>query len=376
MNIFKIIFKEIKQDLRNKKGMVLMILFPMVLILILGAAFSNVFSTDKKTGTINILYAIEGKDQTRDSFNEFMKSVSKDMDITFKKQDNIEKGKQSIVSNKMYDCFVVINKENNVEVYKNDTYNNVSANVFVAALQQYVQTCNTVTQINKVNPAAVNQAISKKSSDNVKIQSLEEARKPNALDYYSITMLTLIIMYASNTGLYSIISENEGKTKNRLLSAPLNKYQLLVGKTLGVTIVTILQVLIVIVFSKYLLKAYWGENILIVFAIILSQIIMTVSLGVGLAFITKKSSVASGLLGVLIPIFVFLGGGYFPLDFIDNKIFKLICNLSPLKWTNDAIFKIIYSKNFSLVPSAIMINLIIAIVFLGISTLVVKLEAE
>ena len=84
-----------------------------------------------------------------------------------------------------------------------------------------------------------------------------------------------------------------------------------------------------------------------------------------------------GILNTFIPVMVLLGGGYVPLEVMaqgGSFLYKL-SDISPLKWINQSIFRVIYDNDFSLVPTAIMINLAAAAVFIMASSLLYKKEA-
>jgi len=214
------------------------------------------------------------------------------------------------------------------------------------------------------------------NTDFTAVNSVNKKAQPSSLDYYAVAMLTLIIMYGTNTGLYGIAGEKNLKTRDRILASPVKKYEFLVGKTLGGIFATTLQVIIVIAFSKYVLKTNWGEDIFTIFLIVLSLIIMAISLGVGLGFIFKKENVASGILNFVIPVMCFLAGAYVPIEVIGNHTFESITYLSPLRWTNKAIFQIIYNSDYSKVFPAITINISIAAVFLIICSILFRREGE
>ena len=181
-------------------------------------------------------------------------------------------------------------------------------------------------------------------------------------------------MYAGMTGLFGIAHEKNSKTRDRILISPVKKYEFLIGKTIGGVIGTIIQIAIVILFSKYVLRANWGNDIFTVLLIFISQIVMAISIGVGLGFIFKNENVANGILNFMIPVIVFLGGSYMPVDGFGSKTFQAITYLSPVRWVNRSIFDVIYNNNYSKVSSAILINIGIAVIFLAISSLLFRKE--
>ncbi len=100
---------------------------------------------------------------------------------------------------------------------------------------------------------------------------------------------------------------------------------------------------------------------------------MSESIGLGLAFIIKSETTVLSFLNLVIPLLVFLGGGYIPIDNY-NKTVLMLSNLSPVRWINKSIFQVIYSNDFSSVAPAIYINLGLAVVFLAISSFAIRKE--
>jgi ABC-2 type transport system permease protein len=76
----------------------------------------------------------------------------------------------------------------------------------------------------------------------------------------------------------------------------------------------------------------------------------------------------------MIPVLVFLGGSYAPVDGFQNKTFQAITYLSPVRWVNRSIFDVIYNSNYSKVSTAILINLCAAVIFIAISSLIFRKE--
>lgn len=372
MNIISIIIKEVKHSFRDRKSMVMMILFPIALIVVISAAFSSIFTSSIDIGTPKVLYNIKGTGTTSENFKTGFIDKGKEFKIKFTKMNDIGSSKKKLIS-KEYDAIIEMKSNNKIEFYKSGQ-EDLKASVVESILSTYVQEFNVIMDISKVNPSVINSLISDKKTNYSTIISLNKAIQPSSLDYYTIAEIALIIMYAGMTGLFGIASEKNSRTRDRILISPVKKYEFLIGKTIGGVIGTILQIGIVILFSKYVLHANWGNDIFTVLIIFISQIIMAISIGVGLGFIFKNENVANGVLNFMIPVMVFLGGSYMSVDSFGSKTFQAITYLSPVRWVNRSIFDVIYNNNYSKVPYAIMINIIIAVVFLAISSLVFRKE--
>lgn len=372
MNFIRIFNKEIKHNMRETKGNVMMVLFPIVLIIILGMALSGAFSNSVTLNDVKVLYTNQAGTELTQAFESFVKH-GEEMGISFEQTQNVQEGMDSIKDVK-YSCYVLI-KENprEIKLYKNDRYN-FEANFVETILFTFVERYNVVSEISRENPSVLGKIMTDTDMSFVTTRSLDKERQPTSTDYYAVTMLTMILMYSSLTGFWSIKNEQNLKTGNRILSSPVRKHEILIGKVFGSIFVTILQALVVIAFSKFVLKTYWGDNIGIVLLIVITEAVMAVSLGTGIAFAVESQTASTGILNTVIPIVVFLGGGYIPFNIFRGVLLKLSA-VSPIRWINQAIFRVIYNNDLSLVPVAVLINLVIAAVFIITASVVYRKEA-
>lgn len=368
MNFIIVAIKEIKQALRDKHSTLMMVIYPIALILILGTALSGVFENSITFKYNKILYKIEGEESK--GFNEFLKVVG-DLGIGVE-QVHSEESALKKIEDASYSCYIDVNEEEGeIKLYKNNVYS-FKGDLIQTILQSYIERYNVISEIAVQNPKAIGEILADNNINYVEEKHIEKDRKPRALDYYAVTMLTMIMMYGSLSGAFSIGSEYVRNTFHRVMASPVNKYEVLSGKVLGSVIATFLQGVIVILFTKYVFNTYWGENIYPIYLLILSQVIMSISLGVGIAFLTEKDTLTTSLLNIILPLITFLGGGYVPLEQFNNRGLNFISILSPLKWTNDGIFDYIYMNTYEGLSNAIIINFVIAMVFLGVSSLIYK----
>lgn len=343
-----------------------MVLFPIVLIAILGAAFSGVFSNTIDMGEVKVLYTdkvTQDKD-FKGAFDGFRKGMSDELGIKFEETTDEAAGKAGI-ENSAYSAYLMITENPlQFELYKNER-RSFDASLLESSLNSFIKSYDSIAAIAAVNPAALARPEITEfdgTEKYVESRSLDKKRQPGSLDYYAVTMLTLILLYASLTGFWAVRSEMEEKTAARVLCAPVRGYELLTGKVIGCISVTVVQGLAVILFSKLVLKAYWGENLLPVALVLLTYSIMTVSLGVAMAYVFRNGDAASGILNSIIPFLAFLGGAYVPLNIMSGFLTK-IALMSPVNWTNTALFKIIYDGDYSAMPGSIIINLSLSALF-------------
>ncbi|KOA18199.1 ABC-2 family transporter protein [Clostridium homopropionicum DSM 5847] len=372
MRILNIAYKDIIENLRDKRNMLIMTLFPIILILILGTAFSKVMSDSVDLGEIEVIYTVKGEGNVSKAFDS-LKEDLKDYKVSFTYEKDESKALKAIEDSN-YSCYIVfdeINKE--IKLYKNDRYN-LNAGFIEGILNTFVQRYNVISEIAVVNPRIIGDLNTEKNIQYVKVEALDKKEQPRAVDYYGITMTTLIVMYASMTAGFGMSSERTRKTLNRMFISPLKKQEIFTGKVLGFLAVTMIQIAIVLAFGKFIIKVNWGDNILAVAAVLAAEIVMAVSIGIAVSFIAKSEGAMSGILNMIVVVMIFLGGGYVPLEQFNSATLDTIAKLSPIKWVNDAMFNSIYRNDFSKIVPAILINLIIGLILMFISSIAFRKE--
>lgn len=371
MNIIRIMTKEMKQIVRNKKSMLLMLFYPIVLMVVLGTALSGAFDNSAGFSEIKVLYTNPAGTPLAEVFRGFV-ARGQEMGMDFTLAPDVERGIESIKSG-AYACYVKVTNTG-VELYKNDSQA-FRGLMVETMLGTFTQRYNAIYEILRVNPAVAGKLISQSTNgDYVKTSSLGERKQPRALDYYAVTMLTLIILYGSTRAAYAIFNEKLMKTESRLYCTPVKKSTILLGKILGMLWVAVFQVIFVVLFCKYVLGTYWGDHLGIILLLLISEVAFAVSLGVGMAYLVRGEVGASqGILNVLIPVLVFLGGGYVPIDSF-GKTVLLIAKISPIKWVNTAIFQVIYNNDLGTVLQSTILNVCLAVVFLVFAFFSVRKE--
>lgn len=369
MVIARIISKEIKQRFRDYKTNILMVLFPMVLIIILGAAFSSVFENGSiDTGDISVLYTIdiEGGDPVfENAFSTFRQYMSDEMGIQFEETSDFEKGISEIEDRRFTAYLHITGQPLRIDMYRNEN-SGFRSGIVENAVASFLDSYTAINVVARSNPAVLSEIQQPGDTSRVRVTALDRKKQPGSTDYYAVTMLTLILMYASLTGFWCIRSEVDEKTVPRVLCAPVRRYQYLTGKILGNIFVTIIQGFVVLLFSRLVLKANWGEDLFMVSVLIITYSVMTVSLGAALAFIFRSAELASGLLNALIPVFVFLGGGYMPIYALGDTISR-ISVISPVRWINTGLLDLIYEGSYFDAYISVAVNLGFSVLFISVA---------
>lgn len=371
MRFLSIVKKEILHNIRDKRAMFLMTLFPILLIVILGLAFANSFGSSNVIKHVKVAYKIDSESVLYDSFVDFTKSIKESIDVQFDEITDDEKARND-VSNGAYDAYIDMTSDEVINLYMNSlrVYN---ANLVRTVMESFVQKTNLITEVYDYAPDEVGKIMPEGGykPDYTKLSSVEAKPTPSSKDYYAITMFTMIILYSTNIGAFSIISERLRHTYERVMCSYVSRISYLLAKVTGTFIITCIQVALVYLFSRYMLRTNWGAHPEYTLIIAASLVFMAVSLGIGITEGIKSPGVLVAVLNMTIPVFVFLAGGYIPLSVFNSSILNSISNISPLKWTNQAMFDMILYNDYSKMPMAIGINLIIGLVFLSIPIIII-----
>lgn len=371
MNILSIFKKECIHIIRDIRGNILMILFPIVLILILGTALSPLFDSGIDLGYIELVYTDEADPYLSSAYREFRQELSKEFGIEFIATDDAKEAISKIADGGQ-SSYIYLTDRQEIRLYKNERYA-FEANLIEAMTRTFVEKYNLYKELATKVPDKLESAMAMEIPDLVAVKSLDGKRNIASMDYYAITMLTLILLYSASTSAHSVKREQLLKTGNRLLVSPVKKYEIFTGQVLGAISITVLQGLIVLAFSSFILNAYWGDKPHLVIMVIISEAVMAVSIGIGLSYVIKNVATLSGIINTIIPIMVLLGGGYVPFEVLGESIQK-ISVISPIRWTNQALFRLVYDQDTSYIFIAVAINLAIAAIFIIYASLAYRRE--
>ena len=358
MNILKIAWTGIKRDFRDIRTLVFMLAFPIVLMLILGSALSAAFTNTISVDDIHVLYKDTGASEFTPYFNSFTKEASKS-GIYFKKAANEVDGKNEVEEGN-YQGYVEIT-DKGLQLYTNDR-TSIEANVIGGMLSAFVDKYNVLFEVVKVDSNQVGHVLGASQDDYIQQSSLHSAKQPGSMDYYAVAMTTMIALYAAMGASYLLRGERLRKTADRLLAAPVSKAEIFLGKIFGSIVLNFLCVLIVVVFSKFVFKANWGEHLGLVLVILLTEVFLAISFGLGVSYITKTGAASKMIVMIVVQISSMIGGAYYKLSDTSG-----IASLSPLTWANTAITKIIYTNDLAAAVPVITLNICLAALFLLIT---------
>ena len=154
----------------------------------------------------------------------------------------------------------------------------------------------------------------------------------------------------------------------RIIFSPVHPWYIHFSKVLATFIFCFVTYLIVCLFLSIVVGVnYGGENSWALILILALSIFFCSALGVLVCCLLKSESSANQIISLLVVIFAFLGGLFFPVNGFGSAI-SFASWVSPAKWMLVSTFQIIYDSDFSsLLPaSGILILLSVASILLSI----------
>ncbi|HCQ91525.1 ABC transporter permease [Clostridium sp.] len=370
MRTISIIVKEMKQHLRDKTYMISMILFPIFLTAILGSATGGDLENEIVFNSKPVIYYIEGQGKTSKAFETMIKELN---NIDKKEIYSFEEGIEQIKNNKFSAYIHLKVNEDKIIIYKNENYN-IEGSLMELVLNSFVERFNILIEINKVtneNLVKVSEVSKAESHNYVEVKSLDKLKGPSAKDYYGIMMLLMMVMYCAMGGMSIINTERYRKTLDRLIIAPINRLNLFIAMTIGAFIVNCIQFTIVISVLKYLFNINFGEDFISVILIIASLGILAISIGCAMSLMIPGEK-CQGILNILLVLLCFLGGSYMSIESLNSEFLMKLANVSPVRWTNNSIFSVIYANDYSKFYSTLALNFGIAAILFLISMMLFK----
>ncbi|MGL6107786.1 ABC transporter permease [Romboutsia sp.] len=365
MILIKLIKKELMHFFRKKLDVVTMLLFPIVLIVVMGVALNGLMSVDNNIFENEKVY-YKANTINKNSFDNFKKNLEKTTTIKFKEVKNQIKAKEEVDKGNAL-AFIIIEEEG-YSFYRNSNKENTSQVIFRNIFEQTLDKEALIKSLSKENPQVINEIL----EEQILITLKEEGIKNNGIDsftYYTFAELVLIILYISGITLISTYKENLYNTMSRIKISKASYISIVISKVFLGLMIGIMQIIVVYIVSTVFLKVNWGENIVLIILVLVSLIVFSSVFGIVSGMIFADAKTASSISNVLIIIMGFLGGSYMPISLINStKITSLLAQFTPTYWANISLISLSsgVGGNYYYISILISLGLSIALIILGL----------
>lgn len=317
--IFNMYKKELKMFLRNPFQVVFMLVAPVMLILIMGYAMSNVVGEGKdvRSDSSNEIIAYflveeDAEESDVEEFHAFRDVTMNSMGIVWQEAAEFEETQDLVDTN---EGVALIRVSGEGFYYYRSPYNEpIESKLLRAAYHNMMGELKGISE-------------SKVTSYEIEVETVD------SYTYFTFAELGLIMMYISLIVGQSIYMEKNTKAFRRIYISKANTCAMLASKVaLGITI-GIVQIVEVFVLSSFGLQVSWGNHAWLIMLMYLTLAVFSSTLGAVLVMFIKSRTAFNDKILVLSILIGMLGGGLTPLAFLDSvRVLSYICKLSPLYW--------------------------------------------
>ncbi len=337
-----IILNEFKSFLRNPYLIFILIIFPVVLVYILGSFLDEVQSADQAIGEIHLGYFIS-KDQADEA--EQIKAVQirsllettneklNEANVLFEEVSLKEEGLTPLQEQQV-DAYLVY-EAGSLKLYEGtDVYLNHTVKCMLTGMLKQMHAYETAA--NSLKTSSIH--FDEMQSANAKTYTVSKKLQTqmSMMDYYAIAMTIMTAFFGSIGSCMTFTDEKNSKTINRLIILPQNRFKLFAGKVVGLMPQAVLQVTVIMLVSSLVYGASYGKDLasnLLLFALFAGTSVTVSAIGILLSLIFKKSMMV--LLFVVNWLLLFYSG-----IFAMEMAIKPLCDYLPPYILNQAAIKL------------------------------------
>lgn len=371
----------LKTLLRNKALIFWTFAFPIILGTLFNLAFSDI--ENKETLDIIDIAIINNEEFKNDAyFTESFKALStKSKDQLFNtKYTNLSTAKTLLKENKITGYLLFENNE--VKITVNDKgYNETILRFVVDEISSQKEMLETITSkeiTDSYKAGNLNVDYEKIYQDTLSLINDTSPKLNNIsnsnLSYTMIEYYTLLAMACLYGAIISMFITNKklanmSSAGKRTSISPAHKRTLLLGSFLASYLVQLLGIIILYLYTIFVIKVDYGNNIFLVFLLLMTGSFAGLSLGIAIATVLKSNENAKmGILISLTMFFSFLSGmmGITMKYVIDSNI-PLLNKINPAAMITDGFYSLYYYDTLDRFYFNIISLLLFSVILLFIS---------
>jgi ABC-2 type transport system permease protein len=366
MKLIDIISKDLRVVLRDRTALIFIFLMPIVLITILSFALGGVFTSEGVSiGHLNIAvvdnttedeaqqtaqqmtgYGAPSADMNEMSLYAVLDSKEVSEFLSYTVMD--EAAANEKLANAEIDAVVTIPKGFNagmvnmmmgsggdLQIDVVGAQNRTMESGIVASIvRAYTDTFCTLTAdmdiliqtamssggmiqetMSKLDFESFMQNLSQQSDIRINMEGVAARKALSSFSYYSIAITCMFLLYAAGQGSTFLLTESQEKTLLRLTAAGVSTKKLLLGKSVAVFFLCIIQLIVLLGFSTLAFGIDWGDPLAFVLISVCVAISIT-GLGVLLMVLVYRAgnpSVGSVFQSVIAQVLALFGGSFLPL---------------------------------------------------------------
>ncbi|KQY92009.1 ABC transporter [Paenibacillus sp. Root52] len=188
----------------------------------------------------------------------------------------------------------------------------------------------------------------------------------------NVTGFTIMFMMGLLTSAVSVILEDRRQlTMARVYTAPVRSYEIAVGNFLGSFIIGIIQIVLVLGISRWVLHYDAGISFGVHFLILAAFMLVSMGIASTVAGLIRESKNANMLNSLIITPTCMIGGCFWPISIMPEYMQK-IANFVPQKWTIQAVETISAGGSLSDIQLPLLILFGMAAILLAVGSVILR----
>jgi ABC-2 type transport system permease protein len=348
---FRIAWKDLMELFRNRMGLVLLILMPIFMMGMVGFIYPS------ETSLNNIPIALVNEDTgfgdynlsstfilTLNTINENTSMMTLTNALNLDEiREMIQTGDTEggiIISNE-FTQNIISGKQGTITIVTDQSNPQMSAMIQAVMSQVFEEMGTALAQQNVANQLGMDpsNALAIVKPYNIQTEGSIEGEF-SYFDFIAPGIMAMTVMMSVMTGLPAAISqEREVGTLDGMMVAPINRFSVILGKTIAQMARGILQGILILALSMILFGVTIHGNILLVFALLLLGVFSFVGLGVVLTSFAKDQETAVMMMTTIMFPMMFLSGVFFPIEQMP-PFMQGISKVLPLTYVADSLRKV------------------------------------
>lgn len=411
-NLWYIAKKDLLQILRDRNSLFFLLLVPLLLIIVIGFAFGNLFGSGSSQITITVAVSNQDNGEVGKAIVNALHINTDQLKITVNQYNDPNQVTDQVANNSNVNAGVVIAAgttdkliaaaqtgtmpKNLVQFYSlpsnNDARGTIVQNILTGVLTSQFAGTSAVGQVysvcnepgNHCAPGSIDtqtiattvgKASATGGSTAVQALTAGKAVSVNTFDQLVPGYAIFFALFGINAAAGTILQEKEDGTFRRLLIAPVHKYALLGGKLLAQFILTLAQLTFFFVVGYFAFHMHIG-SLPAVIGLIIGASFAATGLGILLVSIVKSRRQLSSIVPLVVILSSAIGGAWWPL-FLEPSWMQQIAKIGITAWAMEGLNGVmILGKDFVQVAPDILGLLAYGIICFVIATRLFRFQEK